>query len=127
MLLLCCNLLSLADGGSTAVVAGGFHLLHCCHCDVALCHTYATVTAEEIPRRSESETIAEAHKNRECLCLVLWGRSSPLKRIGPHQPLQTPLRCTILRAALLVFSSFHPTHHFLRAPTGATATEAPAS
>ena len=32
---------------------------------------------------------------------------STLKRIYPHQPLQTPLRCTTLRAALLVFSSFH--------------------
>jgi hypothetical protein len=28
-------------------------------------------------------------------------------RFCPHQPLQTPLRCTTLCAALLVFSSFH--------------------
>ena len=39
-----------------------------------------------------------------------------LKRICSHQPPQTPLRCTILRAALLVFSSFHTTHHSLRPP-----------
>ena len=32
---------------------------------------------------------------------------STLERIYPHQPLQTPLRCTTLRAALLVFSSSH--------------------
>jgi len=104
----CCNLFSLlADGGSTTVVAGGVHLLHCCHCCVISFHTYATVTAEETPRRSESKTIAAVHGNRECPCPVFWTRSFLLTRICPHQPLQTPLRCTTLRAALLVFSSFH--------------------
>ena len=34
-------------------------------------------------------------------------RSFTLKLFYPHQPLQTLLRCTTLRAALLVFSSFH--------------------
>ena len=64
MLLLCCNLLYLADGGSTTVVAGGVHLLHCGHCCVIIRHTYATVTAEGTPRRSESETTAAVHGNR---------------------------------------------------------------
>ena len=87
------------------MVAGGFHLLHCCQCCVIIRHIYATVTAEGTPRRSESETIAAVHGNRACLCPVFWTRSFLLKRICPHQPLQTPLRCTTLRAALLVFSS----------------------
>ena len=103
----CCNLFSLlADGGSTTVVAGGVHLLHCCHCYVILRHTYAAVTAEGTPRRSESGTIAAAHGNRECRCPVFLTRPFLLNRICPHQPLQAPLRCcTTLRAALLVFSS----------------------
>ena len=107
MLLLCCGLLSLADGGSTTVVAGGFHLPHCCHWYVSIRHRYAIVTAEGTPRRSEIETIAAVHGNRAGLCPVFWTRSFLLKRICPHKPLQTPLRCTTLRAALLVFSSFH--------------------
>ena len=106
MLLLCCNLLSLADWGRTTVVAGGFHLLHCCHWYVIIRHIYATISAEGTSRRSESETIAAVHGNRPCLCPVFWTRSFLLKRIYPHQQLQTTLRCTTLRAALLVFSSF---------------------
>ena len=51
---------------------------------------------------------------------------SALKRIYPHQPLQTPLRCTTLRAALLVFSFFTPPTTPW-ASSDATSTEAPAS
>ena len=106
-LLLCCNLLSLTDGGSTTVVAGGFYLVHYCHCCGIIRHTYVTVTTEGTTRRSESETIAAVHGNRACLCPVFWARLFPLKRICSHQPLQTSLRCATLRTAMFVFSSFH--------------------
>ena len=51
MLLLCCNLLSLAEGCSPTVVAWGFHLPSCCHCYVIICHTYVTETTEGTPIR----------------------------------------------------------------------------
>ena len=60
---------------------------------------------------------ARAAAARSLTCSLGSGtRSFTLKPIYPHQPLQTPLRCTTLRAALLVFSSFHPTHHSLGPP-----------
>ena len=44
MLLLCCNLLSLPDGGSTTEWPGGFHLHHLC---VIMRHVYALVMSAE--------------------------------------------------------------------------------
>ena len=77
MLLLCCNLLSLAEGGSTTVVAGGFHLLHCCRCrscESRACRRQLDRSnwIEGTPRRSESETIAEVHENGDPLSRIFW-------------------------------------------------------
>ena len=108
MLLLCCNLLSLAEGGSTTVVAWGVHLPSTCHCCVIVRHHTPHIRHRNGRRNTQkSETIAEVHGNSaRHLPSFLGSLVSTLKRIYPHQPLQTPLRCTTLRAALLVFSSF---------------------
>ena len=108
MLLLCCNLLSLAEGGSTTVVAWGVHLPSGCHCCVIVRHHTPHIRHRNGRRNTQkSETIAEVHGNSaRHLPSFLGSLVSTLKRIYPHQPLQTPLRCTTLRAALLVFSSF---------------------
>ena len=77
MLLLCCNVLSLAEGGSTTVVVGGFHLPHCCHCrpcESRVCRRQLDRSnwIEGTPRRSESETIAEVHENGDPLSRIFW-------------------------------------------------------
>ena len=120
MLLLCCNLLSLAEGGSTTVVAWGVHLPSTCHCSVIVRHHTPHIRHRNGRRNTQkSETIAEVHGNSaRHLPSFLGSLVSTLKRIYPHQPLQTPLRCTTLRAALLVFSSFH---FFVTLGSGSTA------
>ena len=59
MLLLCCNLLSLPDGGSTTEWPGGFHLLHLPSFCVIMRHTYATEFGTVMPSK-QKETQKES-------------------------------------------------------------------
>ena len=122
MLLLCCNLLSLAEGGSTTVWWLGVSI---CLIAVRVGHAKAGHAADNwigaigSKEHPEEVRVKRSQKPIEMWILYPWvsgTRSFTLKLIYPHQPLQTLLRCTTLRAALLVFSFFYPTRHSLGPP-----------
>ena len=111
MLLLCCNLLSLAEGGSTTVVAGGFHLPHCCpcrSCESRACRRQLDRSnrIEGTPRRSESETIEEVHANSACLAgfsgiaRFPQAENLPTSAASSTAALHHPAGCAILFSAL---------------------------
>ena len=85
-LLLCCILLSLAEGGSTTVVAWGFHLPSCCRrCCVIVRHHTQHIRHRNVRRNTQkSETIAEAHGNSAFICRVFWARSFQLSSGSTH-------------------------------------------
>ena len=85
MLLLCCNLLSLAEGGSTTVVAWGVHLPSTCHCSVIVRHHVSHIRHRNGRRNTQkSETIAEVHGNSASICRVFWARSFRLSSGSTH-------------------------------------------
>ena len=85
MLLLCCNLLSLAEGGSTTVVAWGVHLPSGCHCCVIVCHHTPHIRHRNGRMNTQkSETIAEVRGNSAYLCRVFWARSFRLLSGSTH-------------------------------------------
>ena len=85
MLLLCCNLLSLAEGGSTTVVAWGVHLPSTCHCSVIVRHHTPHIRHRNGRRNTQkSETIAEVHGNSASICRVFWARSFRLSSGSTH-------------------------------------------
>ena len=115
MLLLCCNLLSLAEGGSTTVVAGRFHLLHCCRCrscESRACRRQLDRSnwIEGTPRRSESETIAEVHENGDPLSRIFKGLARLHSSCSTHIS-RCKHRCAappcVLRFWCFFFSLFH--------------------
>ena len=136
MLLLCCNLVSLAEGGSTTLAAGGFHLPHCCHCrpcESRACRRQLDRSnwIEGTPRRSESETIAEAHGNGDPFSFSLGFLGS---HVYPHNDLPTSAAANTValhRPACCAFGVgvffFSPHPPLPRASSGATSTEAPVS
>ena len=85
MLLLCCNLLSLAEGGSTTVVAWGVHLPSTYHCSVIVRHHTPHIRHRNGRRNTQkSETIAEVHGNSASTCRVFWARSFRLSSGSTH-------------------------------------------
>ena len=85
MLLLCCNLLSLAEGGSTTVVAWGVHLPSGCHFCVIVRHHTPHIRHRNGRRNTQkSETIAEVHGNSASICRVFWARSFRLSSGSTH-------------------------------------------
>ena len=111
MLLLCCNLLSLAEGGSTTVVAWGVHLPRSCHCCVIVRrHTPHTRHRNGRRNTQKSETIAEVHGNSASICRVFWARSFRLSSGSTHisrfKHRYAAPPC-VLRCCVFFFSLFH--------------------
>ena len=111
MLLLCCNLLSLPDGGSTTEWPEGVSI-----CIISATHTHTA--------QSMCCQVMSAERNPEGIPVRLrdlgiqkWVKGLDPSRVGiccPHLPLRRALRCVSARCASVFF--FDPTHHSLGHP-----------